>query len=122
MENKDKRRFIRVPSENIIAYSVLKPDGGIDMAHSGYVHSKNISQGGVLFVSFEALEPQTLLQIKLRVETQTSKAENIGMIGEVVRTQKLPDEKKWEVGIYIKYIEHTKLDIFMAWLSEKIGK
>ena len=121
MLNEDRRKFVRVPSENVIAYSVLKPDGGVDMAHSGYVHSKNISQGGILFTSFEELSIGTRLQMKLRLETQSSKEENIGMIGEVVRNERLPAGKKWDVAITIKYIEHTKLDTFMNWLAKKIG-
>ena len=59
--------------------------------------------------------------MKLRLETQSSKDENIGMIGEVVRNEKLPAGKKWDVAIIIKYIEHTKLDTFMSWLANKIG-
>ena len=117
----DRRRFVRIPSENVIAYSVLKPDGGVDMAHSGYVHSKNISQGGVLFTSFEELAVGTRLQMKVRIETPASKDENIGMIGEVVRIQKLATGNKWDTAIVIKYVEHTKLDTFMSWLAKQIG-
>ena len=121
MVNQDRRRFIRIPSENVIAYSVLKPDGGVDMAHSGYVHSKNISQGGVLFTSFEEIAIKTRVQMKVRIETPASRDENIGMIGEVVRTQKLAVGNKWDTAIAIKYIEHTKLDVFMSWLAKQIG-
>ena len=121
MVDKDRRRFVRIPSENVIAYSVLKPDGGVDMAHSGYVHSKNISQGGVLFTSFEELVTGTRLQMKVRIDTPASKDENIGMIGEVVRIQKLATGNKWDTAVAIKYIEHTKLDTFMSWLANQIG-
>lgn len=121
MDNPDKRRYVRIRSENVVAYSVLKPDGGIDMAHSGYVHSKNISQGGILFVAFENFAPGTLLQMKLRIQTESSKEENIGMVAEVVRNDILASGKKWDVAVYIKYIEHTKLDDFMSWLAGKIG-
>ncbi|MBN1521836.1 MAG: PilZ domain-containing protein [Candidatus Aureabacteria bacterium] len=121
MVNQDRRRFIRIPAENIIAYSVLKDDGGIDMAHSGYVHSRNISQGGILFTAFESFNIKTRVQMKLRIDTDASKDENVGMIGEVVRCEKLPVGQKWDIAVHIKYIEQTKIETFIHWLHKKIG-
>jgi hypothetical protein len=121
MTTQDKRRFVRVNSENVIAYSVLKDDGSLDMAHSGYVHSKNISLGGILFTAMEVLDKGARLQLKIRIDTEHSKDECVMMVGEVVRNQKIPVGRKWDIAVTIKFIEQSKMEVFSNWLARKIG-
>ena len=120
MFDQDKRKFVRVPCENVIAYSVLKVNGGVDMAHSGYVHAKNISLGGILFSAFELLEKDRRLQMKLRIEAKDQQDTNIGLIGEVVRAEKMPEGKKWDIAVAIIYVEQSKQDLFNTWINNKI--
>ena len=116
----DSRRFIRVTCENVLAYSVLKPDGGVNMARSGYVHCKNISQGGVLFTAFESIKEGTHIQMKLRLETATSKEETVAMLGGVVRYSERVQGKQWDIAISITFIEETKKEVFVNWLTKRI--
>ncbi|MCK5707655.1 MAG: PilZ domain-containing protein [Candidatus Aureabacteria bacterium] len=120
MDYDEKRHFVRVDTENVIAYSVLKADGSVDMARSGYVHSKNVSKGGILFSSFECLTVGVTIQMKLRFCSKPSHNETVAMIGNVVRTNECIAGKKWDIGVKIKYIEQAKEEIFNNWLNNKL--
>jgi hypothetical protein len=121
MTSQEKRKFVRVPCENILTYTKIKEDGSVDMGHSGYVHCKNVSQGGILFSAFENFQKGEKLQIKMRLNFQTANFEIVSMIGEVSRSQEVTLKKKWDIGLSITHVEEKKKEVFVNWLANKIS-
>ena len=120
MSRHERRRFVRVSCENLLAYCVLQEGGVLDSSRADLVSSKNISEGGLLFSSLESFNKNTILKIKLRVDMPEENLQEITIIGEVARCGKLDNSKKYDVGVFICCIEKAKREIFFEWIGKKL--
>jgi hypothetical protein len=116
----EKRRFLRIPCENFITYTVMNEDGTENPGSSSYVHCKNISLVGVLFTAFEPIAPGTTLKMQLQLDITRMGRENIMMYGTVNRCERLKNTDTWDVAANItSMIEAEKRLLFLNWLSSK---
>ena len=68
MSKHERRQFVRVPCENLLAYCVLQEGGNLDASRADLVNCKNISEGGLLFGCLESFHKHTVLKMKLRLD------------------------------------------------------
>ncbi|MBN1520909.1 MAG: PilZ domain-containing protein [Candidatus Aureabacteria bacterium] len=120
MKKQEGRRFVRVPCENLLAYCVLQEGGHLDSIRADLVKCKNISEGGVLFSAMESFLNHTILKMKLRLDLDVNEKQDLTLIGEVVRCQLVPEQGKWDVGVFICCIEKAKKELFYSWLRKKL--
>ena len=122
MIDQEKRKFIRVSCQNLIAYCVLQEGGRMDVNRADFVQCKNISEAGVLFTALDKFLKETILKLKLRVDLEGGRSDEITMIGEVVRCDEIDSSGKWDVGVFIASIEKLKRETFFSWLEKKLEK
>jgi hypothetical protein len=113
----ERRKFTRIPCENIINYNLMEGDGSLDAKQEGYVQCRNVSKGGVLFTTFENFEHVISIQMKLRIEVTEGYYEKVNMIAKIVRCEKVKNAPRWNIAASIQYIEEDKKDIFLKWIS-----
>ena len=121
----DRRRFIRIPCESVLTYTVLKKDGSPDKKNFGYVRSKNISLGGILFTSLEFYPKGTWLHLKLRMDIEKGCFEEIEMTCVVIRSIEVTSDevqsaRMWDMAVYVLSLQkERKKNSFINWLSYK---
>lgn len=120
MNRSERRHFVRVACENLLAYCVLQEGGIIDSTRADLVNCKNISKGGLLFLSREKFDERTILKLKLRIDDTDKNTQEIVIIGEVARCRVADSSGKYDVGIFICCIEKAKRDIFFNWLNKRL--
>jgi len=114
----EKRRFVRIPCENIINYDLMEGDGALDTVQTGYVQCKNVSKGGVLFTAFEDFKHVISIRLKLRIEVTEGHNENVDMVAKIVRCEKVKNAQKWNIAACIQSIEEEKKNLFLKWISK----
>ena len=120
MNLEERRRFVRVPCQNILEYTLLRKNGKPDNERYGYVHCKNVSLGGILFTAFESFKKGTLLQLELHMDCGNYHFENVTMYGHVVRCSKVNSSETWSIAISTEPMsEEEKSLSFFNWLAEK---
>jgi len=120
MGRQERRRFVRVSCENLLAYCVLQEGGVLDSTRAELVNCKNISEGGLLFPSLEPFEKNTILKMKLRLDLPDESLLEITIIGEVARCGKSDNSGKNDVGVFICCIEKAKREVFFDWIGKKL--
>jgi hypothetical protein len=113
----ERRKFVRIPCENIINYDLMEGDGSLDTIQTGYVQCKNVSKGGVLFTSFEDFSHVISIRLKLRIEVTEGHNENVDMVAKIVRCEKVRNAPRWNIAACIQYIEEDKKDLFLKWVA-----
>ena len=120
MTQQERRRFLRVPCENLINYSLMNEGGVTGKSSFGYVHCKNVSLIGVLFTAFEPISPGTMLKLQLQLDITEKNFEDITMFGSVVRCEKIKSAETWDIATSImSMLETKKRLIFVNWLANK---
>ncbi len=93
MEHPDRRRHERLDIELEVAFVIVKGEGRRDVEFEGV--TKNISAGGLLLVSEEALKPGTLIELALEISPEIA----IECMGRVLRSQPAGIEEKFCLAI-----------------------
>jgi hypothetical protein len=107
-EHREKRRFPRVPSENVVLMRKLGEDAG-----EALVKTKVMGLGGCLLVSQEAMKPGTTVELLISVS------------GRVVKTQarvaweNMRPEGGFDVGVEFLAVEPADRHILEVLLAEK---
>ena len=116
----ERRRFVRVPCQSVLEYTLLNKNGTPDSDRYGYVHCKNVSLGGILFTAFESVNSGTPLQLKLHMDCGAHHFENVTMSGHVVRSRKADLSETWDIAICISPMSEEEKNLnFFNWLAEK---
>ena len=116
----ERRRFVRVPCQNVLEYTLLSKSGRPQTDQYGYVHCKDVSLGGLLFASFKQLEKGTPLELKLHMECAGHRFSNVTMSGHVVRCRKAASTDTWDIAIATCPMSEEEKNLsFFNWLAEK---
>jgi hypothetical protein len=116
----ERRRFVRIPCQSVLEYTLLNENGTPDKERYGYVHCKNVSLGGILFTAFESFHKGTPLQLKLHMDCGDHHFENVTMSGHVIWSRRTHTSETWDVAIrVIPMKEEEKSLNFFNWLAEK---
>jgi hypothetical protein len=93
----DRRLFIRMDSVVNIRYKVVKasPIREIAKKSAEFTVTKNISAGGLLFISKERLPISTILELKIELPEE----KHVECLARVVREEEIDNEKMLEVAV-----------------------
>ncbi len=83
---KERRRFVRVPAEHLIAFSCFNPGEDIPFDHS-MGKTVNVGEGGLMLYVYKSLRKGTLLDLDIAFEETT-----INATVEVLRVRRRPSK------------------------------
>lgn len=113
----EKRQYKRIPFN----YVVTCRDGAGNVesvAHFAFMHSKNISAGGLLLESKYFYPPSSLLEIKVSIP---SMVHSIKVIGEVVRSEEMQNNSLYNLGISFVKIDNKDRDSLIKFIEDHVA-
>lgn len=104
----EKREYARIPFNYVVTCRDCA--GNVEsVSHFAFMHSKNVSAGGLLLESKYYYPPATLLEIKLSIP---SISHSIKIIGEVLRSEELKKNNIFNLGVsFVKIDEKGRNEL-----------
>ena len=104
----EKRKHARIPFNYVVTCRDCA--GNVEsVSHFAFMHSKNVSAGGLLLESKYYYPPDTLLEIKLSIP---SISHSIKIIGEVLRSEEIKKNNIFNLGVsFVKIDEKGRNEL-----------
>ena len=113
---KEKRQYVRIPFNYVV--TCRDCSGNVEsVSHFAFMHSKNLSAGGLLLESKYYYPPNTLLEIKLSVP---SILHSIKIVGEVIRSEEVQDKNSYNLGISFVRINEDGRNALVQFIEDHI--
>ncbi len=114
---KEKRKHTRIPFNYVVTCRDCA--GNVEsVSHFAFMHSKNMSAGGLLLESKYYYPPSTLLEIKLSIP---SISHSIKVVGEVVRTEEVKENNIYSLGVAFVRIDEESRKSLINFIEEHIS-
>ncbi len=114
---KEKRRHARIPFNYVVTCRDCA--GNVEsVSHFAFMHSKNVSAGGLLLESKYYYPADTLLEIKLSIP---SISHSIKIIGEVVRSEEMKKNNTYNLGVSFVRIDEKGRDSLVKFIEDHLG-
>ena len=118
MFEKDRRHAARVPCDNLIRYSILDSHNEVKSSY-GYVRCKNVSLIGLLFTTYESIEPGTNIRVAFHIDISENEFNDIFFNGVVVRCDP-KDGGVYDIAISIvSLLKEEEKTVFLKWLASR---
>jgi len=116
-QGKEKRKHTRIPFNYVVTCRDCA--GNVEsVSHFAFMHSKNVSAGGLLLESKYYYPPSTLLEIKLSIP---SISHSIKVVGEVVRTEEVKENNIYSLGVAFVKIDQESRNSLVSFITEHIS-
>ena len=109
MNGIEKRKYIRVPSTNLLNYVCMSNSD--EPCQQGMGRTLNVSESGILLETYQALDPESRLSISIGIEDDL-----VDIDGTVVFTQKSA-ENLYETGIQFSRINDNERTILFRYIE-----
>ncbi len=107
MSKDESRRFPRIPSQNAVLVKETSEGGG-----EAFVPTRTMSLGGCSFLSRDAFEPKTILDLLISVDQRVITAQA------TVVYSRLNEESRYEVGVEFLEVNPEDREILGGLLGE----
>ncbi|MEW6534075.1 MAG: PilZ domain-containing protein [Candidatus Auribacterota bacterium] len=116
-KGQEKRKYTRIPFNYVVTCRDFS--GNVEsVSHFAFMHSKNISAGGLLLESKYYYPPSSLLEIKLSVP---SMLHSIKVVGEVIRSEEIKENHVYTLGISFVRIDNKDRNALIAFIEDHIS-
>ncbi len=113
---KEKRQYTRIPFNYVVTCRDCA--GNVEsVSHFAFMHSKNVSAGGLLLESKYYYPPSTLLEVKLSIP---SISHSIKIVGEVIRSDELKENNAYSLGVSFVRIDEEGRNILTKFIEDHL--
>jgi len=112
----EKRAFLRISARCDVKYTKLSKTFRPLAAIMAKARTEDICAGGIQFVARKKMPVKTVLEFRFRIPSTTKYASGLG---EVVRVQRRPAGKTYNVGLKFLWVHRKDAELIDAYARKK---